>query len=137
MYRIISLRFMTWCAMFHRFLKCCWSISISLTGKRERVAKMLSFNFSWRRSLSYINQSIDLLCKLMDWFLYDNGIRHERVKVNELRYYGSTLFVANGTIKKLFWIDWVNIYIFQIFFSIYFARRKIVRLFHITYVAIH
>ena len=26
------------------------------------------------------NQSIDMLRKLMDWFLYDNGLRHERVK---------------------------------------------------------
>ena len=34
---------------------------------------------SWRRPLSYRNQSTDLLCKSMDWFLYDNGLRHERV----------------------------------------------------------
>ena len=34
---------------------------------------------SWRRPLSYRNQSIDLLCKSMDWFLYDNGLHHERV----------------------------------------------------------
>ena len=27
------------------------------------------------------NQSIDLESKSMDWFLYDNGIHHERVKV--------------------------------------------------------
>ena len=30
--------------------------------------------------LSYRNQSTDLLSKSMDWFLYDNGLRHERVK---------------------------------------------------------
>ena len=36
---------------------------------------------SWRRPLSYRNQSIDLLCKSMDWFLYDNDLRHERVKM--------------------------------------------------------
>ena len=30
--------------------------------------------------LSYRNQSTDLLSKSMDWFLYDNGVRHERVK---------------------------------------------------------
>ena len=34
---------------------------------------------SWRRSLSYRNQSIDLLCKSVDWFLYDNDLHHERV----------------------------------------------------------
>ena len=28
----------------------------------------------------YRNQSIDLQSKSMDWFLYDNGLRHERVK---------------------------------------------------------
>ena len=37
---------------------------------------------SRRRPLSYRNQSIDLLCKSMDWFLYDNGLRHGRVKEN-------------------------------------------------------
>ena len=35
---------------------------------------------SWRKPLSYRNQSIYLLRKSMDWFLYDNGLRHERVK---------------------------------------------------------
>ena len=34
---------------------------------------------SWRRPLSYRNQSNDLQSKLMDWFLYDNGLRHERI----------------------------------------------------------
>ena len=33
---------------------------------------------SWRRPLSYRNQSINLQSKSMDWFLYDNGFRHER-----------------------------------------------------------
>ena len=27
----------------------------------------------------YRNQSIDLLCKSMDWFLYDNGLRYEKL----------------------------------------------------------
>ena len=35
---------------------------------------------SRRRSLSYRNQSTDLLRKSMDWFLYDNGLRLERIK---------------------------------------------------------
>ena len=35
---------------------------------------------SRRKSLSYRNESIDLLRKSMDWFLYDNGLRLERVK---------------------------------------------------------
>ena len=40
---------------------------------------MLELTLSWRTPLSYRNQSIDLLWKSMDWFLYDNGPRHERV----------------------------------------------------------
>ena len=35
---------------------------------------------SGRRPLSYRNQSIDLLRKSMGWFLYDNGLRQERLK---------------------------------------------------------
>ena len=34
---------------------------------------------SWRRPLSHRNQSIDLLGKSVDWFLYGNRLRHERV----------------------------------------------------------
>ena len=33
----------------------------------------------WRRPLAYRNQSIDLRSKSMDWFLYNNGLRHDRV----------------------------------------------------------
>ena len=35
---------------------------------------------SRRRPLSYRNQSLNLRSKSMDWFLYDNGLRLERVK---------------------------------------------------------
>ena len=35
---------------------------------------------SRQRSISYRNQSIDLQNKSMDWFLYDIGLRRERVK---------------------------------------------------------
>ena len=38
-----------------------------------------SLNLSWRRLLSYRNQSIDLRSKSVEWFLYDNGLSHERV----------------------------------------------------------
>ena len=40
---------------------------------------------SWRGRLSYRNQSIDLQGKSVDWFLYDNGLRHERVNPLHLR----------------------------------------------------
>ena len=41
---------------------------------------MIKLTFSWRRSLSYRTQSIDLPCKSMDWFLYGRDFRHESVK---------------------------------------------------------
>ena len=46
-----------------------------------------ALTLSWRKPLSYRNQSSDLLCKSMDWFLYDNGLRHERVKQPLIAYY--------------------------------------------------
>ena len=38
-----------------------------------------TLTLSWRRSLSFRNQSFDLLCKSVDWFLYNRDLRHERV----------------------------------------------------------
>ena len=40
-----------------------------------------SFNPFMTEALSYRNQPIDLRSKSMDWFQYDNGLRHERVKL--------------------------------------------------------
>ena len=47
---------------------------------------------SWRRPLSYRNQSIDLLCESIDWFLYDMGVRHERVKISIIKFIVKTIF---------------------------------------------
>ena len=44
-----------------------------------RKREFVGFNLSRWRPLSYRNQSIDLQSKSMDWFLYDNGLRLERV----------------------------------------------------------
>ena len=47
----------------------------------EKLLKYKSLlTLSRRRPMSYRNQSFDLLRKSMDWFLYDIGLRHERVK---------------------------------------------------------
>ena len=53
---------------------------------------------SWRRPLSYRNQSFDLQRKSMDWFLYDNSLRHERVKFDKV------LNMSLLSINKLFLI---------------------------------
>ena len=42
---------------------------------------IIYLTLSWRGPLLYRNQSIDLLCKSIDWFLYDNCLRHERVNL--------------------------------------------------------
>ena len=44
------------------------------------ISKLSSLTLSWRGPLPYRSQSIDFQSKSMDWFLYDNGFRHERVK---------------------------------------------------------
>ena len=40
---------------------------------RAQIEHIFILTLSWRWPLSYRNQSIDLLHKSMDWFLYDNG----------------------------------------------------------------
>ena len=47
---------------------------VTLYCQRPRVLAL-----SRRGPTSYRNQSIDLLCKSMDWFLYDIGLRRERL----------------------------------------------------------
>ena len=47
-----------------------------------KITSLVWLTLSWWRQLSCRNQSIDLRSKSMDWFLYNNGLRHERVKEN-------------------------------------------------------
>ena len=63
----------------HRHLieKICFTFTLS---NNHTVNIKAPLTLSWRKSISYRNQSIDLLCKSMDWILYDNSLRHERVK---------------------------------------------------------
>ena len=46
-----------------------------------RKFTLIFLTLSWLKSLLYKNQFIDLLCKSVDWFLYDTDLLHERVKV--------------------------------------------------------
>ena len=59
-----------------------WIFNISLVilflaSNRDLTEDLLIL--SWRRSLSYRNQFIDMLSKSMEWFLYDRDLRHEKV----------------------------------------------------------
>ena len=44
------------------------------------------FNSFMTKAFIIRNQSIDLPSKSVDWFLYDNSLRHERVKHINLDY---------------------------------------------------
>ena len=58
----------------------------------------LRLTLSWRRLLSYRNQSTDLRSKSMDWFLYDNGLRHERINSRRL--------IFTNVQVDSFWMFW-------------------------------
>ena len=71
-----------------------WKISVDDGSLKPPLFTLLpAFYFlifltlSRRRLLSYRNQSIDLLRKSMDWFLYDNGLRLERVNTSNCCWY--------------------------------------------------
>ena len=49
---------------------------------------------SWGRSLSYRNQSIDVQSKVMDWFLYDRDLLHERVNFENIQHIMSCLVLT-------------------------------------------
>ena len=59
------------------FSICHWNLN---SMAAHNFFKSFRLTLSWRRPVSYRNQSTDLRSKSMDWFLYNNGLRHERVK---------------------------------------------------------
>ena len=64
-------------ALFHLLIMInndCYTLLVSLSF-------MKSLTLSWRRPLSYRNQCIDLQSKSVDCFLYDYGLRLEKVKL--------------------------------------------------------
>ena len=70
--------FSTWCGNKKRYvLK--QNLSYRFVYGRMIFCYHQELTRSWRRSLSYRNQSIDLQNRSMDWFLYDRGLRHKRV----------------------------------------------------------
>ena len=42
---------------------------------------------------SFMTEAV-IICKSMDWFLYDNGLRHERVKLR-VYFYITRIFITN------------------------------------------
>ena len=77
-------------------LKNFWLSGVFREHKMRAPAKN-GLTLSWTRFLSYRNLSIDLLCKSMDWFLYDRNLRHERDKPIEW-------------LNKLFWCTHLEVF---------------------------
>ena len=59
----------------------------------------------WRRSLSYRNQSTDLLCKSMHRFLYDRDLRHERVNQKSVSLYSRLPYLSDYCRKLTFTLN--------------------------------
>ena len=83
-----------------------------LNGKLHFLCTVI---LSWRWFLSYRNQSIDLFCKSMYWFLY-RDLRHERFKTLFINiHWESCLHVIKHNLLFLFF--------FLSFFSFYFLSQ--------------
>ena len=66
-----------------------------------RSSRAKSFlTLSWQSPLSYRNQFVDWRSKSMDWFLYDNGLCHERVKKGFMRIFAE--FTKKHLCRNLF-----------------------------------
>ena len=70
-------------ASIYSFLDFYFMWNPSIVVSKNLLHKVLTqyLTLSWRRPLSYKNQFIDLLFKSVDWFLYNNALHHERVKL--------------------------------------------------------
>ena len=89
----------------------------------------LALTLSWRGPLSYRNQSIDLQSKSMDWFLFDNGLRHERVIFS----FSSILRFSINAWNILIWplqiensTTWLYQYRWGLFYRIAFFKKVLV-----------
>ena len=69
-----------------RFFEVCLTVWCTPSVSVDAVWVSFMLTLSWRRFLSYRNQSIDLLSKSVDWFLYDRNLRHERVNFQPIQH---------------------------------------------------
>ena len=78
---LTTVRRLGWCFNEHLLkfkFKCVEGLTEAANVFRKR---RIGLTLSSRRSLSYRNQSINLVFNSVDWFLYGRDLRHERVKV--------------------------------------------------------
>ena len=75
----ISVVFLGFLADYKYPIFCKWTLQSLHKHKSDFQVLITCLTLSRRRPISYRNQSIHLLCKSMDKFLYDIGLRRERV----------------------------------------------------------
>ena len=85
----------------------------------------MELTLSWRSSVSHKNQSTDLLCKSMDWFLYDWDLLYERVKRNLLSKKNSTIDVV--LVSLLLGLNIFHTFFY--FFLVEFEQVKLLTIF--------
>ena len=98
------------------------SLCIFATVCYDTISHLLTL--SWRRPLSYRNHPIDLQSKSMDWFLYDNGLRHERVNYKTSTRLKYLIYITG---EKKFWFflkDQYSHYFIWIVQLICFLQRE-------------
>ena len=81
-------------ASYISFIYRCYAKNIY---KWEITTWLSDLTLSWRRLSSYRNQSIELRSESVDWFLYEYGLRHERVKLLD-----NIIFIDNVEIETWF-----------------------------------
>ena len=74
-----------------------------------------TFALTWRRSLSYRNQSIDLLRRSMGWFLYDRDLRHELRRPSSIILQNSVLRAVKQNLPFVFCFFFYLGFLSQIF----------------------
>ena len=67
-------------------------VYITYTSYKLSVIWLSYLTFSWRRPLSYRNQSIDLRRKSMDWFLYDTASVMKGLKIHSWAKYQRRIY---------------------------------------------
>ena len=90
----------------------------------ELFAKIVNdLTLSWRRQLSYRNQSIDLLCKSVDWFLYMTASVMKDLKSIDLTQVLMS-FGAEDIFKNVFSLIYYNSSLRHRFGSLWWENRN-------------
>ena len=96
---------------------------LSINTSRWIYTSNKTFALTWRRSLSYRNQSIDLLRRSMGWFLYDRDLRHELRRSSSIILQNSAL----TSCKAEFAFCFLGFFFYLDFLSQIFTIHRIAR----------